>query len=239
MEKLEMVYEGKAKKVFSTADRDMYIIEYKDDATAFNGKKKGIITGKGIMNNIISAYFFEQLEAAGISTHFIGRLDDRNMLVRKVEIIPLEVLVRNTAAGSISKRLGLPEGTCLPVTVLEFCYKNDELGDPLINEYHIEALGLATAHEVDMIKQMSLNINEILTERLKKAGIRLVDFKLEFGRYNGNVILADEISPDTCRLWDIKTDERLDKDRFRKDLGRVEESYNQVLKRLLGGKQYV
>jgi phosphoribosylaminoimidazole-succinocarboxamide synthase len=236
MERLEKLYEGKAKKVYRTSESGKYIIEYKDDATAFNGLKKGTIVDKGVVNNTMSAYLFEVIEARGIPTHFISKMDDRNMLVKSVEIVPIEVLVRSTAAGSLSKRLGIEEGTALPVTVLEFCYKNDELGDPMINEYHIEAMGLATPGEVDKIKEMALRINDILKERFKKAGIKLVDFKLEFGRHNGELILADEISPDTCRLWDTHTDEKLDKDRFRRDLGRVEESYHQVLERLLGGK---
>lgn len=236
MKKLEMLYEGKAKKVYTTEAEDRYIIEYKDDATAFNGVKKGTIVDKGIINNAMSSYLFEVLEERGIPTHYIEKLNDRDMLVKKVEIIPLEVLVRNIAAGSLSKRLGLAEGTELPVTVLEFCYKNDDLGDPMINEYHIEVLGLATPEEVEKIKEMALRINDILIERFKKAGIKLVDFKLEFGRCGDQVVLADEISPDTCRLWDAETNEKLDKDRFRRDLGMVEESYQEVLKRLLGGE---
>lgn len=236
MEKLDMLYEGKAKKVYKTDRSDRYIIEYKDDATAFNGLKKGTIADKGIVNNTMSAYLFEALEAEGIPTHFVSRLDDRNMLVKSVEIVPIEVLVRNVAAGSLSKRLGLAEGTRLPMTVLEFCYKNDELGDPIINEYHIEAMKMATPQEVERIKEMALMINDILAERFAQAGIRLVDFKLEFGRCDGQIVLADEISPDTCRLWDIQTDEKLDKDRFRRDLGKVEESYHQVLERIMGGR---
>jgi len=236
MKKLEMLYEGKAKKMYTTEDEDKLIVEYKDDATAFNGVKKGTIVDKGIINNAMSAYLFEVIEQNGIPTHFIEKLNDRDMLVKKVEIVPLEVLVRNTAAGSLSKRLGLEEGTELPITVLEFCYKNDELGDPMINEYHIEAMKLAASEEVETIKNMALKINDILIERFRKANIRLVDFKLEFGRYKGEIILADEISPDTCRLWDMDTNEKLDKDRFRRDLGKVEESYHEVLKRLLGGE---
>ncbi|MBA1336700.1 MAG: Phosphoribosylaminoimidazole-succinocarboxamide synthase [Firmicutes bacterium] len=236
MKKLEMLYEGKAKKVFATEESGRYVIEYKDDATAFNGVKKGTIVEKGIINNAMSAYLFELLEKEGIPTHYIEKIDDRNMVVKSVEIVPLEVLVRNIAAGSLSKRLGLEEGTVLPVTVLEFCYKNDELGDPMINEYHIEAMKLATPEEVEKIKAMAFRINDILVERFKRANIKLVDFKLEFGRCCGEIILADEISPDTCRLWDADTNEKLDKDRFRRDLGKVEESYHEVLERLLGGK---
>ncbi len=236
MKRLEMLYEGKAKKMFATDDPDKLIVEYKDDATAFNGVKKGTIVDKGVVNNAMSAYLFEVIEKKGIPTHFIEKLSDREMLVKKVEIVPLEVLVRNIAAGSLSKRLGLEEGAVLPITVLEFCYKNDELGDPMINEDHIEAMKLATREEVKVIREMSLKINDILMDALKNASIRLVDFKLEFGRYHGGIILADEISPDTCRLWDMDTNEKLDKDRFRRDLGNVEESYQEVLKRLLGGK---
>lgn len=236
MKKLEMLYEGKAKKMFTMEDEDKLIVEYKDDATAFNGVKKGTIVDKGIVNNVMSAYLFEEIEKEGIQTHFIEKLNDREMLVKKVEIVPLEILVRNIAAGSLSKRLGLEEGMELPITVLEFCYKNDELGDPIINEYHIEAMKLADCEEVDTIKDMALKINDILIQIFKNADIKLVDFKLEFGRYQGEIILADEISPDTCRLWDIDTNEKLDKDRFRRDLGKVEESYQEVLKRLLGGE---
>jgi phosphoribosylaminoimidazole-succinocarboxamide synthase len=236
MKKLQMLYEGKAKKVYVTDVEDKYIIEYKDDATAFNGAKKGTIADKGVVNNAMSAYLFEVLEKEGVSTHFVEKIDERNMAVKKVEIVPLEVIVRNIAAGSLSKRLGLEEGTELPVTVLEFCYKNDELGDPMINEYHIEAMKLATSEEIEKIKKMALKVNEVLTQRFRRSNIKLVDFKLEFGRYGNDIILADEISPDTCRLWDADTDEKLDKDRFRRDLGRVEESYHEVLERLLGGK---
>ena len=233
MEKLEMLYEGKAKKVFKTDGEDMYIVEYKDDATAFNGLKKGTITEKGVMNNQISSKLFAVLEENGIKTHFLKKLSDREMLVRKVTIVPLEVLVRNFAAGSLAKRLGLEEGLKLGTTVLEFCYKDDALGDPMINEYHIKAMGFAEDEEVEKIKKMSFRINEILVDYMKKRGIELVDFKLEFGRTsNGEIILADEISPDTCRLWDTETHEKLDKDRFRRDLGKVEESYKEVVKRL-------
>lgn len=235
MKKLEMLYEGKAKKVYKTDVEDQYIVEYKDDATAFNGLKKGTIVDKGIMNNTISTKLFELLESKGIKTHFIKKLSDREMLVRRVEIVPLEVLVRNYAAGSLTKRYAIPEGTKMVSTVLEFCYKNDELGDPFINEYHIKAMELAKEEEVRTIEKSALKINKILTEFMKKIGIDLVDFKLEFGRtHAGEIILADEISPDTCRLWDASTHEKLDKDRFRRDMGKVEEGYMEVVRRICG-----
>lgn len=233
--KREMKYEGKAKRVYATDDRDKYIVEFKDDATAFDGKKKGTIHDKGILNNRISAHFFEMLEKQGIPTHFEKLLSDREMLVKAVEIIPVEVIVRNIAAGSLAKRLGLEEGTPMKRPVLEFCYKSDELGDPMINHYHIYALGLASEEEMKVIEDIALKVNSILVEYLKPMNIELVDFKLEFGRYKGRVILADEISPDTCRFWDADTREKLDKDRFRRDLGNVEEAYREVLKRLTGG----
>lgn len=235
MDKLDMLYEGKAKRVYKTNDENRYIIEYKDDATAFNGLKKGTIVNKGIMNNQISAKLFEMLEHGGIKTHMVKKLNEREVLVKKVEIIPLEVLVRNYAAGSLSKRLGLEEGLKLPVTVLEFCYKNDALGDPMINEYHVEAMNIATQEEIEIIKKMSLRINDMLCDYMAKRGIILVDFKLEFGRTpEGEILLADEISPDTCRLWDSKTHEKLDKDRFRRDLGKVEEGYQEAVRRIVG-----
>lgn len=234
MEKLEMLYEGKAKKVYRTSDPDLYVVEYKDDATAFNGLKKGTIIDKGIVNNKMSAFFFKMLEDRGVPTHFEKLLSDREMLVKAVKIVPVEVLIRNYAAGSLSKRLGIKEGTRLNCTVLEFCYKNDELGDPFINEDHIKAMGLATEEEVKVIKEYSLKVNEILTEYLLKKEIILADFKLEFGRYGDKIILADEISPDTCRFWDAKTMEKLDKDRFRRDMGGVEEAYQEVLRRVIG-----
>jgi phosphoribosylaminoimidazole-succinocarboxamide synthase len=230
--KKEMVYEGKAKKVFKTEDDSKYIIQYKDDATAFNGVKKGTIEGKGIINNKMSALLFKILEEKGIPTHFIELLNDREMLVKEVTILPLEVIVRNIAAGSLAKRLGLEEGAVMKKSVLEFCYKNDELGDPMINEYHIEALDLATKEQIEEIKRYSFKINDILGKYFKTRGIKLIDFKLEFGLHKGKVILADEISPDTCRLWDIETDKKLDKDRFRRDLGEVEETYKEVFKRI-------
>ncbi|MDI3310509.1 MAG: phosphoribosylaminoimidazolesuccinocarboxamide synthase [Thermoanaerobacterium sp.] len=232
MEKLSMLYEGKAKKVFKTTDEDYYIIEYKDDATAFNGIKKGTIQNKGVLNNEISAILFELLEKEGIPTHFVKKLNEREMLVKSVEIYPIEVLIRNYAAGSMSKRLGIEEGTKLKSTVLEFCYKNDELGDPFINEYHIEAMELATKEEVDTIKEYSFKINDILSKFFISKNIILVDFKLEFGKSKDGIVLADEISPDTCRFWDSITKEKLDKDRFRRDLGNVEGAYVEVLNRL-------
>jgi len=232
MEKKQMLYEGKAKKVYLTDEEDLYIIEYKDDATAFNGLKKGTIEHKGILNNKISSIIFEMLEDNGINTHYIKRLSEREMLVKKVMIVPLEVIIRNYAAGSIVKRLGLEEGIKFKKPVLEFSYKNDELGDPMINEYHIQALELAQEYEVDSIKEMAFKINEILSEYFLSKNIILVDFKLEFGRSKEGIILADEISPDTCRFWDKETMKKLDKDRFRKDLGNVEEAYIEILNRL-------
>lgn len=232
MEKLEMLYEGKAKKVYKTNAVDQYIVMYKDDATAFNGVKKGQIENKGVVNNKMSSLLFAMLEEKGVPTHFEKMLNDREQLVKAVEIIPLEVIVRNVAAGSLAKRLGLEEGTQMNKTVIEFCYKKDELGDPMINESHIDALGLATPEEIETIKKLSLKINDILLDFFLAREIKLIDFKLEYGRYNGKVILADEISPDTARLWDAKSDRKLDKDRFRRDLGDVEETYAEVLSRL-------
>lgn len=234
MNKLEQLYEGKAKKVFKTDDSDYYVVEYKDDATAFNGEKKGSIHDKGVVNNKMSALLFKMLEDKGIPTHFEKLLSDREQYVKAVTILPLEVIVRNVAAGSLAKRLGLEEGVVMKETVLEFCYKNDELGDPMINEYHIYAMSFATAEQVEKIKDMSLKINTILTDFFKEHGLKLIDFKLEFGLFKGDVILADEISPDTCRLWDIETNKKMDKDRFRRDLGDVEETYQEVLNRIQG-----
>ncbi len=235
MKKLEMLYEGKAKKVYKTEDANLYVVEYKDDATAFNGLKKGTILDKGVMNNKISAKLFEMLEKEGVNTHFIEQIDERNQIVKKVEIVPLEVLVRNYTAGSLSKRLGVEEGIKLKSTVLEFCYKNDDLGDPFINEYHIKAMEWATEEEVAIIKVMALKVNELLLAFFSARNINLVDFKLEFGRTpQGEIILADEISPDTCRLWDAVTNEKLDKDRFRRDMGKVEEGYQEVVRRIYG-----
>lgn len=232
MEKTEQLYEGKAKKVFATENPDYCIVSYKDDATAFNGLKKGTILGKGVVNNKMSNYLCKMLEEKGVPTHFVEELSDRDTVVKKVQIVPLEVIVRNKAAGSLSKRLGLPEGTPMKTTVLEFCYKDDDLGDPIVNEYHILAAELATKEEVDTISQMALKINGILCDFFKSVNIDLIDFKLEFGRYKGEIILADEISPDTCRFWDVNTQEKLDKDRFRRDLGGVEEAYAEVMKRI-------
>jgi len=232
MNKLNLMYEGKAKRVYSTDRDDLVMIEYKDDATAFDGKKRGTIEQKGIANNLLSNHFFSLLEKEGIKTHFVKQLSERETLVKSVRIIPIEVIIRNRAAGSLCKRLGLEEGTRLTHTVLEFCYKNDELGDPMINDYHIRALNLASEAEVERIVSLSLKINEILRNYLLKTDLELIDFKLEFGRFNGDIILADEISPDTCRLWDAKTQEKLDKDRFRRDLGAVEEAYREVLRRI-------
>ena len=234
MEKRELLYEGKAKKVYKTDEENLYIIEYKDDATAFNGLKKGTIAEKGIVNNKVSAILFALLEKNNVPTHYVKKLSDREMLVKKVEIFPLEVIVRNYAAGSICKRLGLEEGLKFKTPVLEFSYKNDELKDPMINEYHIQALELATKEEIEIMTGMTFKVNEILSEYFLSKDIILVDFKLEFGKSNEGILLADEISPDTCRFWDKNTMEKLDKDRFRKDLGKVEEAYLEILKRLGG-----
>ena len=232
MEKTEQLYEGKAKKVFATENPDYCIVSYKDDATAFNGLKKGTIVRKGVVNNKMSNYLCRMLEEKGIPTHFVEELSDRDTVVKKVQIVPLEVIVRNKAAGSLSKRLGLPEGTPMKTTVLEFCYKDDDLGDPIVNEYHILAAELATEEEIKKISSMALKINDILCDFFRSVNIDLIDFKLEFGRYKGDIILADEISPDTCRFWDVNTQEKLDKDRFRRDMGGVEEAYAEVMKRI-------
>lgn len=229
---LEQLYEGKAKKVYRTSDPKVYMVEYKDDATAFNGLKKGSIKDKGYYNNQISAIFFQHLAKKGVPNHFVALNGERSMLVKTLEIILVEVVVRNIVAGSLAKRLGQPEGTVLPFPVLEFYYKSDELGDPMINHYHIKALGLATPEEMAVIEATSLKVNEVLLEYLKPLKIDLVDFKLEFGRHEGQVLLGDEISPDTCRFWDAATQEKLDKDRFRRDLGKVEEAYQEVYRRL-------
>jgi phosphoribosylaminoimidazole-succinocarboxamide synthase len=235
MKKLEQIYEGKAKKVFKTDDPELYIVEYKDDATAFNGLKKGTINNKGIINNKVSNHLMKMLESHGIVTHLVKEISARETIVKKVKIVPIEVIVRNIAAGSLSKKLGLEEGTKLSSTVLEYCYKDDALGDPMINEYHIFALKLATKEELEQIASMSFKINELLSDYLKDLNIELIDFKLEFGRTSdGKIILADEISPDTCRFWDTVTHEKLDKDRFRRDLGNVEDAYKEIMKRLLG-----
>lgn len=232
MNKMEQLYEGKAKKVFATDDPDLCIVDYKDDATAFNGQKKGTIIGKGVINNKMSNYLFRLLEEKGIPTHFVKQLSDRETLVKKVEIVPLEVIIRNKAAGSMAKRLGLKEGTALNCPVLEFSYKCDELDDPMVNESHVLAVGYATKEEVTEISSMALKINDILKEFFLSVNIELIDFKLEFGRYHGKILLADEISPDTCRFWDVHTHEKLDKDRFRRDMGGVEEAYHEVMERI-------
>ncbi len=232
MQKLEQLYEGKAKKVFKTDNEDYLIVSYKDDATAFNGLKKGTIVGKGEINNLMSNKLFAYLEENGVKTHFVETIDSRNTVVKSVEIVPLEVIVRNVAAGSFSKRLGVEEGTIFDEPTTEFSYKNDELGDPLINDSFAIALKLATKEEIEQIREMALKVNELLKAYFLKANIKLIDFKLEFGRFHGEIILADEISPDTCRLWDKDTNEKLDKDRFRRDLGNVEGAYSEVRNRL-------
>ena len=233
MEKGALLYEGKAKRVYETSDPDLLWIEYKDSATVFDGKKKAEIAGKGRLNNLISSIVFTKLQERGIASHFVRQLSETEQLVNKVEIIPLEVVVRAYAAGSISKRLEIPEGTELPRPIVEFYYKNDALGDPLLTEDHIEILGLASKAEVELLKAKALEVNQVLSELFRQLGIKLVDFKLEFGRDSqGNIVLADEISPDTCRLWDLETGERLDKDVFRRDLGSLTEAYEAILARL-------
>ena len=234
MQKLEMLYEGKAKKVYRTENPDCFWVEYKDDATAYNGQKKGTIENKGVVNNKVSAVFFKLMESKGIPTHFIELVNDREMIVKALEIIKVEVVVRNIVAGTLAKRVGLPEGTILPKTILEYYYKDDELGDPLINASHIAALDLATPEQMEFIKATALQVNDILRDYLAPVNIDLIDFKLEFGLHNGQVLLGDEISPDTCRFWDKTTGEKLDKDRFRRDLGNVEGAYQEVLRRLTG-----
>ena len=235
MEQLEMMYEGKAKKVYRTDDEDLLIVDYKDDATAFNGLKKGTIVGKGVVNNRMSNYLCQILEEKGVPTHFVKELDERRTLVKKVEIVPLEVIIRNKAAGSFSKRYGVEEGTPLKCSTLEFSYKNDDLGDPLMNSYMALALDLATKEEIDTISEMAFKVNEVLKKIMLDANIRLVDFKLEFGRLSdGTIILADEISPDTCRFWDATTGAHLDKDLFRRNMGGEADAYQEVMKRLLG-----
>ncbi len=229
-----MMYEGKAKKIYATDDKDLVVVYYKDDATAFNGVKKGSIEDKGTLNNTITTILFELLEANGIKTHFVKKLNEREQLCKKVEIVQVEVIVRNVAAGSMAKRLGLEEGTPLNTTIFEICYKNDDLDDPLINDTHAVAIGLSTFDELNKIYEITAKINDILKEFFLKQDIKLIDFKLEFGRYNGEIILADEISPDTCRFWDANTNEKLDKDRFRRDLGNVKEAYEEIIKRITG-----
>jgi phosphoribosylaminoimidazole-succinocarboxamide synthase len=234
MEKLNQLYEGKAKKVYATEDPDLLIVSYKDDATAFNGQKKGQIADKGAVNNIMSNILFRIIEDAGLPTHLVRQLSDRESLVKRVQILPLEVIIRNVAAGSFSKRYGVEEGRSLARATLEFSYKNDDLGDPLINDDHILALELATEEQLALVRGGAFKVNEILKPFFLERGLRLVDFKLEFGLHKGEVLLADEISPDTCRLWDLETNEKMDKDRFRRDLGKVEETYQAVLNRVRG-----
>ena len=230
----EQLYEGKAKKVFATANPDEYRVYFKDDATAFDGTKRGTVLNKGIINNKVSAFFFNLLAKHGIPHHFIKLLSDREMIVKTLKILPVEVVVRNVAAGSLAKRIGWEEGTKMPIPIVELYYKNDELHDPLINEYHIQAMGLATPEQIKLLQTYALKINEILVAYLIEKKIELIDFKLEFGIHKGEVLLGDEISPDTCRFWDSETKQKLDKDRFRRDLGNVEEAYREVLKRLTG-----
>ena len=231
MKKCEQLYEGKAKKVFATEDPNLCIVDYKDDATAFNGQKKGTIAGKGVVNNRMSNFMFQLLEKHGVKTHFVEELSDRETVVKKVEIVPLEVIIRNLSAGSFAKRFGVEEGIEFAQPTIEFSYKNDDLGDPLINDYHAMALGLATQEEIDTIKAMAFKVNEVMKEYFKQLDVILVDFKLEFGKTpDGEILLADEISPDTCRFWDVHTHEKLDKDRFRRDLGGVEEAYAEMMK---------
>ena len=233
--KMEQLYEGKAKKVYATNDPNLVIVDYKDDATAFNGEKKGTISGKGCINNRMKKYMFGMLEKEGVPTHLVEEISDRETIVKKVSIVPLEVIIRNVAAGSFSKRMGVEEGRKLLTPILEFSYKNDDLGDPFINDYYALALGLATKEEIDTIAKYAFKVNEFMVNFFKKLNIDLIDFKIEFGKTpDGTIILADEISPDTCRFWDSTTHEKLDKDRFRRDMGGVEEAYQEIMKRLMG-----
>lgn len=232
MEKKEQLYEGKAKKVYAMDDPDYCMVEYKDDATAFNGLKKGTIRGKGVVNNKMSNFMFKLLAEKGIETHFVKEISDRETIVKKVSIVPLEVIIRNKAAGSLAKKLGLEEGMELKCPILEFSYKNDELGDPMINNSQAIACGIATQEEIDVISDMAYKVNDYMKEFFAGVGVELIDFKLEFGKFHDKIILADEISPDTCRFWDIKTHEKLDKDRFRRDMGGVEEAYAEMMKRI-------
>lgn len=235
MEKKEQLYEGKAKKVFATDDPNLVIVSYKDDATAFNGEKKGTIAGKGAINNVMSNHMFRLLEQQGVPTHFVEQLSDRETVVKKVSIVPLEVIVRNISAGSFAKRYGVKEGIVFDEPTFELSYKNDDLGDPLMNEYHAIALGLATREEIELIKSMTFKVNEVMKQYFDTLNVTLVDFKLEFGKTaDGKIVLADEISPDTCRLWDKTTGEKLDKDRFRRDMGGVEEAYQEIMNRVMG-----
>ena len=233
MKKMEQLYEGKAKKVFKTDDENLYIVDYKDDATAFNGLKKGQIAGKGVVNNKMSNFLCRLLESRGVKTHYVEELSDRETLVKKVSIVPLEVIIRNISAGSFAKRYGVEEGIVFAEPTIEFSYKNDDLHDPLLNSYHALALGLATKEEIENIKSMAFKVNSVLKEYFKSLNVTLVDFKLEFGKLSdGTIVLADEISPDTCRFWDSRTNEKLDKDRFRRDLGGVEDAYAEMMKRV-------
>jgi len=232
MQKKEQMYEGKAKKVFSTDNDDYCIVSYKDDATAFNGEKKGTIVGKGVVNNRMSNFMFKLLEAKGVPTDYVEELNDRETVLKKVEIVPLEVIIRNKAAGSFSKRFGVPEGTVLKCSTLEFCLKDDDLGDPMINESQIYAIGAATKEEIEKISEYAYKVNEVMVEFFKSVNVDLIDFKIEFGRFHGEILLADEISPDTCRFWDMDTQEKLDKDRFRRDMGGVEDAYAEMMKRV-------
>lgn len=235
MEKAAQLYEGKAKKVYATADPDLVIVSYKDDATAFDGLKKGTISGKGVVNNKMSNYLMQILEKEGVPTHYVEELNDRETVVKKVSIVPLEVIIRNISAGSFAKRFGVEEGIVFAEPTIEFSYKNDDLHDPLMNAYHAIALGVATREEIETIKAMAFKVNELLKAYFLKLGVKLVDFKLEFGKTSdGTIVLADEISPDTCRYWDAETNEKLDKDRFRRDLGNVEDAYNEMMKRVFG-----
>ena len=235
MQKLDMIYEGKAKKVFKTDDPALVIVDYKDDATAFNGEKKGTISGKGVINNKLTNFLMQKLEQAGVPTHFVRELSDRETLVKSVHIVPLEVIIRNVSAGSFAKRYGVEEGIVFDSPTIEFSYKNDALGDPLINSYHAIALKLATPEEIETIKKYAFQVNDVLKAFFLECGINLIDFKLEFGKLpDGTIVLADEISPDTCRFWDSKTGEKLDKDRFRRDLGNVEDAYQEVMRRVIG-----
>ena len=235
MEKITQLYEGKAKKVYATSDENLVIVSYKDDATAMDGLKKGTIVGKGAVNNRVSNYLMQLLEKEGVPTHFVEELNDRETVVKKVEIVPLEVIIRNISAGSFAKKYGVEEGIVFEKPTIEFSYKNDDLHDPLINAYHALALKLATEEEIETIKKMAFKVNEVLKAYFKGLNIKLVDFKLEFGRLaDGTIVLADEISPDTCRFWDADTNEKLDKDRFRRDMGGVEDAYNEVYKRIFG-----
>ena len=235
MEKRAQMYEGKAKRVYATDDASLVIVSYKDDATAFNGLKKGTISGKGVINNKMSNFLMQILEKEGVKTHFVEELSDRDTLVKKVSIVPLEVIIRNISAGSFAKRYGVEEGVVFDAPTIEFSYKNDDLGDPLLNEYHALALKLATKAEIEQIKEMAFKVNATLKEYFKKLNVTLVDFKLEFGKtVDGEIVLADEISPDTCRFWDSTTGEKLDKDRFRRDLGGVEGAYQEMMRRLMG-----